>query len=78
MEIPVEKKVYRCEYCHSPVLHSDISQGGCLCGSRRIKVATSVTDDEMKKLVERGYEYRTEYWMDEATAEQERRLERAV
>lgn len=78
MEIPCEQKVYRCEYCHKPVIASDIQQGGCLCGSRRLRIATSVTAEEMEALKARGYEFKAEYWMDEATAEQERRMEREV
>jgi hypothetical protein len=78
VEIPWEEKVYRCEYCHQPVLGSDIQQGGCLCGSRRVRIATSITEAEMTALKERGYVYKPEYWMDEATALEKRRLEREV
>jgi hypothetical protein len=76
MEIPTDLRVYRCEYCHKPVIEADIQQGGCLCGSRRVRIATSVTDEEMADLKERGYEFKPEYWMDEATALEKRRLER--
>lgn len=78
MEIAPSKKVYRCEYCHQPVVDSDIQKGGCICGSRRIRVATSITADELETIKGRGYEFKPEYWMDEATAEQQRRLEPAL
>jgi len=69
--------VYRCEYCHHPVIDSDIQQGGCVCGSRRLKVATSITHEELEKLKARGYEYRPEDWMTEDEAEALRVAENA-
>lgn len=74
----IEGRLYRCEYCHNPVIDEDIQLGGCICGSRRIKIATSVTSEEVDKLKERGYGFEGERWMDESTAEQERRVEREV
>lgn len=68
MEIPVEELIYRCEYCREPVLYSDIQNGGCLCGSRRVRIAVAVTDEEMQKLKERGYDYKQEHWLDKSPA----------
>ena len=75
-EIPSAKKVYRCEHCSAPVIDQDIQQGGCICGSRRVKVATAITEAELEEIKGRGYEFDASQWMDKETAEQERRLER--
>lgn len=77
-QIPPGRVVYRCEYCHKPIIETDIQQGGCACGSRRIRVATSVTADELEEIKGRGYEFNADYWMDEETAKRERRVERAI
>ena len=74
MEVEKDNKVYRCEYCHKCVLDEDVQLGGCVCGSRRVKIATAVTDEEAVELRERGYDFEANGWMDRATADQERRL----
>ncbi len=68
-------KVFRCEYCKGTVLDTDIQKGGCICGSRRITIATSITDDEVVDLKGRGYEFKEDEWMDKATAESERNVQ---
>ena len=67
-------RVYRCEYCHKPVIEEDIALGGCVCGSRRISIVTALTDEEVVELKERGYEFDDKRWMSRETADKERRL----
>jgi hypothetical protein len=70
----IETRVYRCEYCHQPVIQEDIAQGGCICGSRRISIATALTDEEVETLKGRGYDFNDERWMSRETADAERRM----
>lgn len=77
-EIPAAKKVYRCEHCNALVIGQDIQQGGCICGSRRVKVATAISEAELEEIKGRGYEFDANQWMDKETAEQERRMGREI
>ncbi len=57
--------IMRCSYCDHPVLMKEISEGGCpRCGSRKVKIAFGVTDQEMDDLRSRGYEPSPERWSD--------------
>lgn len=73
-----EEKVYRCDQCRKTVIHEDIQKGGCICGCRRVVIATSITDDEVEDLKGRGYNFDKRHWYTEAEAKQERGMERKV
>ncbi len=75
MSEDITSRVYRCEHCQSVVIDEDIAKGGCVCGSRRLTIATSVTDDEVTELEGRGYTFDKRNWIDKETAESERRVE---
>jgi hypothetical protein len=78
MDIPDRERLYRCTACNSPVTIKDIDGGGCLCGGRRVQITTVVSDEERIALEGRGFVFDDKYWVDQETAEQERRLEQAV
>ena len=55
--------VYRCYYCHSVVLESDIEAGGCPeCSAMRVRIAVKLTDAEMENAKARGFEFKPEEW----------------
>lgn len=56
----------RCEYCRAVVLQKHIAElGGCkMCGSRRMRIAFSLTDDEMSQAQADGYVLPDGAWSD--------------
>lgn len=77
--VPYEKRVYRCDHCNGVLYDRHVTEGGCpKCGGRRVRIAAAITDYELKFLKEEGYEYDAAYWMDEATAIEQQRMEREV
>ncbi len=58
--------IMRCEYCRAVVLQSHIAEaGGCkMCGSRRMRIAFSLTDEEMRQAQAEGYVPQAGQWSD--------------
>lgn len=59
-----EGKIYRCEYCKAVVLHAHIADyGGCKeCGSRKVRVAFKLTDEEVEAAKAEGYVFHDAQW----------------
>lgn len=58
-------QIKRCYYCNQIVLPSDISSGQCCpCGSRKLRVAFGITDEEEQRLKADGYVFTEENWSD--------------
>lgn len=60
-------RVYRCEYCRCIVLYAQVQQfGGCKeCGSRRIRIAFKLTDEEVEAAQAEGYQFDDDQWTDD-------------
>lgn len=77
--IPYEQRVYRCESCSGVLYNRHIGEGGCpKCGGRRIRIAAAITDEEHSFLEEQGYTFDARFWMDEAQALEQQRMEREI
>lgn len=59
--------IYRCDFCKKVVLESHIKKdGGCsACGGRRIRIARSLTDEEVETAKAEGYEFKSSEWSNE-------------
>lgn len=59
-----DQTVYRCVYCATMILPSDVVlKGGCRkCGSKRMRVAATVSDEEAVRAIGEGYVFSEERW----------------
>lgn len=52
-----QNTVYRCQYCNAVVTGEEIRvNGACECGSRKVRPAFAITDDEMEAMKARGFQ----------------------
>lgn len=59
------EQVKRCFYCNQIVLPSEIASGNvCVCGSRKLRVAFGISDEEEQRLKADGYVFNEEDWSD--------------
>ena len=62
----LDQTVYRCAYCSAVVLPLQLaSKGHCpSCGSRRLRIASTLSDDEVAKAKAEGYVFTSDRWID--------------
>jgi DNA-directed RNA polymerase subunit RPC12/RpoP len=60
----LDQTVYRCGYCRTVVLPLQVATKGCCgeCGSRMLRIATMLSDDEIAKAKAEGYLFTSDRW----------------
>ena len=60
--------IIRCYYCNVPQKQVDVYAEGCCtrCGSRKMREAGRLTDDEMATLIASGFDPEANGWQHEA------------
>jgi hypothetical protein len=62
-----ESRIYRCEYCKGVVLSTHVAKfGGCKeCGSRKVRLAFKLTEEEVTAAKAEGYNFNDDQWSDD-------------